>query len=127
MTTVTDTQRTRLLTNIGDNVDDPSLTEDEITDLFTQSEEAGYTDARTIMAFVTVTAIEWLMAKASTDVSYTQNQTTEQASDRYKNLERLHGLWANKLETSSREASGGMLRWGAPRKKPTRVEEYPDA
>lgn len=121
----TDTQRQRLRLDLGlAATDTTSLSNETIDALFVEVEES-YTDSGSIIAATRVLAIRRLMIQAASDVDYTQNNTTEKASQRYAMLEKELARWQGKLDEAVGATSNGAARFGKTLHKPQRIKEYP--
>lgn len=67
-----------------------------------------------------------MVMQAANEVDYTQNKTSEKASQRYDHLVRELRRWENLLEEAVTLASdSGAVRSGKPMQIPPRVKEYP--
>lgn len=80
-------------------------------------------------AHARVLAIRQLIAGAATQVDYQQGESMEKASQTRPSLEALLKEWkaAEKeaVEDAAKQATGGP-HWAGLRRKPTRLQEYPD-
>lgn len=74
-----------------------------------------------------VLAVNQLMANNSKRADYTANDSSEKASQVFKNLKMLRDLYKADLYEAREDSSGANVRMGATRKKPSRRQEYPDA
>lgn len=123
----TATQRTRFRNDIGDDLTNPSFSDAEIDDLYLQATEQSITDADIVELFVRWRAFEQLLVNAAKRVTYTQNQSSETLSDLFKHLKDMLDYWRRRYDDAVTLLLGGVVMWGAPRKKPTRLTEYPDS
>lgn len=119
----TDTQRTRLRSDIGATV--TSLPDDDADDIFTEAGEK-YTDADSITAYTRVLAIRRLFASATKLADYTQNESSEKQSQVFDHLQKLLAFWLGELDAAVSAASTvGAAMFGGVRGKPKRIKEYP--
>lgn len=118
----TSTERKRLRSDIG--ATEASLPNTEADDIF---EEAGedYTTTAEIKASTRVIAIQRLLASSARLTTYKQNQSSENASDVFKHLEKLLSYWQGEL-SKSEAVSQSVVRAGRPRNIPRRIGEFPD-
>lgn len=101
--------------------DESVLDNDQAEALFVEAGES-YTGAASIHAATRVIYIRRLLIQAAAEVDYTQNNTTEKASQRYTHLKELLAEWQGKLAAA---ISGGAARFGRTTRKPARIKEYP--
>lgn len=121
----TELQQQRLRLDMGlDRDDDESLTSDDIDLIFDEAGET-YTDAASIHAAARVIALDRLLMQAANEVDYTQNNSSEKASQRYTQLSRERAKWQARLNDAKRAAGGGAARFGRTTKRPARIREYP--
>lgn len=121
----TETEQIRLRLDLGLEADDEdSLSNDEIDAIFVEAGES-YTDAASIKAYTRILAIERLLMQAASSVDYTQNNTTEKASQRSTQLERRLAKWEKKLAEAVDAARTSAARFGRTKRKPARIYEYP--
>lgn len=123
----TATQRMRFRNDVGDDLTNPSFSDAEIDDLYLQATEQSITDVESVETFVRWRAFEQLLVNAAKRVTYTQNQSSETLSDLFKHLKDMLDYWKKRFEDAVAAVSGSAIMWGAPRKKPTRLVEYPDS
>lgn len=120
----TESQRQRLRLDLGlAATDTTSLPNATIDDIFTEAGET-YTDSASLLAATRVIAIRRLRAAAASAVDYTQNNSTEKASQRFAHLTTLLEEWQGVLDeaiASTRSAA----RFGRTTRKPARIKEYP--
>lgn len=120
----TESQRQRLRLDLGLAADDTtSLPDTTIDDIFSEVEEE-YTDAGSIKAATRVLAIQRLRAQAASSVDYTQNNTTEKASQRFSHLGQLLVEWQARLDEAT-AATRSTVRFGRTTRRPARIKEYP--
>ena len=72
-------------------------------------------------------AVNQLMANAAKRSDYTANDSSQKASQVFKNLKTLRDVYRADLYEAREDAAGSSVRMGATRKKPSRRQEYPDA
>lgn len=124
MATITDYQRLRA----DLDATDATFPDAEAEEIFVEASEM-YTSAGSIYAATRVIAIRRLLASSAKRVSYTQNNSSQSASDVFKHLKELLGIWGGLLadavlvdEAASR---GSALRSGRQSRKPARLKEFP--
>ena len=112
--------RERLRGDLG--ADDDALTDAEIDDAFARATDkySGNDDA--IDAWTRVLTIQQLLASAAKRADATQNQSSERHSQVFDHLMQLRAIY----EADLLMALNSTAQWGGLRKKPTRIEEYPD-
>jgi len=123
---VTALQRNRLRVDVGDRNTPPAFSDSEIDDLFLQASESGYTTDLGQAAFARLRAVERLLAGSANMTNYTANQSSESLSDMFAHLKDLRKIYDDDLAKID-TVVGTSVMWGAPRKKPTRLQEWPDA
>lgn len=121
------TQRTRFRNDIGDSLTSPAFSDAEIDDLYTRATEQNITDTESVETFTRWKGYEQLLANAAKRASYMQNQSSERLSDIFKHLKDMLNYWKKRYDDAVAADNGGVIAWGAPRKKPTRLVEYPDS
>lgn len=121
---VTQTQIDRLRRDTGTN--ETSLPDEDIQDIFDEAGER-YTDETTIAAYARVLVIQSLLSSSAKLATYKQNESQENLSDIFKNLQALLKVWEGKVDAAITEAAGssGAARFGGLRRKPAKVREYP--
>lgn len=124
MATVLEQQRLRLDVGLS-ATDTASLSDAAIDALFVEMGEL-YTDAASIHAGTRILYISRLLMQAASEVDYTQNNTTEKASQRYTHLKELLAEWKDKLATAVSGTLGGAARFGRTTRKPARIKEHPN-
>jgi hypothetical protein len=120
----TETERERLRADLDASEDD--LTDAEIDDVFARA-SAQYTEnPAAVEAAARVMTIQQLLAGAAKRADYGQNASSEKRSQVFDHLMRLRAIYEADLQMA---LDGGQpsVAWGGLRRKPTRVEEYPDA
>lgn len=121
MATLLEQQRLRL--DLGLLADDTtSLPDATIDAIFVEAGET-YTGA-SLLASTRVIAIRRLRAQAASSVDYTQNNTSERASQRFAQLGALLTEWQGILD----EAVAGTrsaARFGRTTRRPARIKEHP--
>lgn len=122
----TETQRQRLRLDLGLDADDAaSLTDTTIDALYVEVGES-YSDTGSIHAATRVIMLERLLMQAAADVDYTQNNTTEKASQRFTQLRARLEDWRKKLDDAVLDTTSiGAARFGRTKHKPARIKEYP--
>jgi hypothetical protein len=121
----TEIERERLRADLNASVDD--LTDAEIDDAFARA-SAQYGDGSpanlaAVEAAARVVAIQQLLAGAAKRADYGQNASSEKRSQVFDHLMRLRAIY----EADLRAALDSAAQFGGLRRKPTRIEEYPDA
>jgi hypothetical protein len=117
----TDLQRERLRADLG--ADDAALTDAEIEDAFTRAGDQHGDNTFAVEAAARVLILQQLIAGAAKRADYTQNQSSERRSQVFDHLFALRAIY----ESDLRAALESAAQWGGLRRKPTRIEEYPDA
>lgn len=123
MATLLEQQRLRMDLGLAPD-DTTSLSAATIDAIFVEAGET-YTDAAGIKAATRVIAINRLLIQAANDVDYTQNNTTEKASQRYAMLEKELLKWQKRLDEVIAAARSSAARFGRTKRKPARIYEYP--
>lgn len=123
----TELERSRFRNAVGDTGTPPAFGDAEVDDLFDQANELGYSSSPFQRLYAQVLAIRILLVHSSKRTTYVQNASTENLSDVFKNLRNLLDEFKGQLESAQGAVGGPAVRWGAPRDKPRRVKEWPDA
>lgn len=122
----TETERQRLRLDLGLAADDTtSLPDATIDDIFDEAGES-YTDASSLLAATRIITLRRLRAAAASAVDYTQNNSTEKASQRFAHLTTLLAEWQAKLDEAVAGARGSGVLSGRTTRKPARIKEYPN-
>lgn len=87
----------RLRRDVG--VDEAQLSDPQAEAIFAEAGEL-YTGPGSILAGARVIALQGMLAQAADEVNYTQNNATENLSDRFKHLQSLLALWQNRLDAA---------------------------
>ncbi len=117
----TEIQRERLRGDL--DADDQALTDAEIDDAFARATEQHSENSFAVEAAARVIAIGQLLAGASKRADFSQNESAEKRSQVFDHLLRLRAIYEGDLQAAQEAAA----QWGGLRRKPTRIEEYPDA
>ena len=117
----TEIQRERLRGDL--DADEAALTDAEIDDAFARAVEQQGENSFAVEAAARVIAIGQLLAGASKRADSTQNESAEKRSQVFDHLMRLRAIYEGDLRTAAESA----VQFGGLRRKPTRIEEYPDA
>ena len=117
----TDIQRARLRADL--DADEEALTDDEIDDVYARAEEQYGENTLAVEASARVVAIQQLVAGAAKRADYSQNESSERRSQVFDQLVKLRAIYEADLQAALDSAA----QWGGLRRKPTRIEEYPDA
>jgi hypothetical protein len=117
----TEIQRERLRADL--DADESALTDAEIDDAFARATEQYRDNSFAVEASARVIAIGQLLAGASKRADYAQNESSERRSQVFDHLLRLREIY----ESDLRAALDSAVQFGGIRRKPTRIEEYPDA
>lgn len=117
----TEIQRERLRGDL--DADNDALTDAEIDDAFARAEARYGANAEAVEAAARVVTIQQLLAGAAKRTDSRQNASSERRSQVFEHLMRLRAVYEADLQT----ALSTVAQWGGLRRKPTRVEEYPDA
>lgn len=123
MATVTDYQRLRM--DLGLQPDDESQIDNDQAELLFVRAGETYTDAASAATYTRVLAIRGLLVQAANEVDYTQNESSEKASQRFAHLSKLLDLWRGELAAVVGAAAGSSARFGKTTRRPARVKEYP--
>lgn len=91
------TDYARLRRDVG--ATEAQLSDEQAQALFVEAEEL-YTGPDSIRAGTRVLALQGMLASAADEVNYTQNNATENLSDRFKHLESLLKLWQQRLDVA---------------------------
>lgn len=97
------TAEQRLQRDVG--ATEASLSTADATALLEEAAET-YTNATAAAAYARVLAIQGILASSAKLTSYKQNNSSEQASDVFKNLSALLTLWEAKTEAALLAAGG---------------------
>jgi len=124
MATTLEQQRLRM--DLGFLPDDTaSLSNEVIDDIFLEAGEY-LTDATSVAVNARVISIRRLLMQAANEVDYTQNRTSEKASQRHAQLEKELLRWEDLLDKAVTAAGDlGAVRSGKPMQQPPRMREYP--
>jgi predicted ATP-dependent protease len=124
MATVVQQQRLRM--DLGFEPDDlVSLSDATIDAIFVEAGEI-YTSPASVEIAARVISLRRLVMQAANEVDYTNNETSEKASQRYSQLTREYDRWFRLLKDAEEEISeNGNVRSGKPKQNPPRVKEYP--
>ena len=117
----TEIQRERLRGDL--DAGDDTLTDAEIDDAFARAIEQHGENSFAVEAAARVIAIGQLLAGASKRADTSQNESAEKRSQVFDHLLRLRAIYEGDVKAASESAVG----FGGLRRKPTRIEEYPDA
>lgn len=124
MATLVEQQRLRM--DLGFAPDDTaSLSDATIDAIFVEAGEK-YEDPDSVLIATRVISLRRLVMQASNEVDYTQNNTTEKASQRYDHLTREYDRWFRLLRDAEELLAGGAVRSGKPTQNPPRIREYPE-
>ena len=116
----TDTERERLRLDTGHSV--TSLDNTEADAIFVRAAEEY--SATAMQAGARVLAIQYLLADASKLNDYTQNMTTESASQIFGHLRKLLDYWQDVAKDDD-AATRSKARFGQTKGKPTRIKGFP--
>src|SRR5438046_3076803 len=116
----TDLQRERLRADLG--ADDDALTDAEIDDAFTRATDQRGDNPFAVEAAARVLVLQQLIAGAAKRADYAQNQSSERRSQIFDHLLALRAIYEGDVRTALDSAA----QWGGLRRKPTRIEDYPD-
>lgn len=117
----TEIERERLRADLDASSDD--LTDAEIDDAFARAGAQYGDNSAAVEAAARVVAIQQLLAGAAKRADYGQNASSEKRSQVFDHLMRLRAIY----EANVQAALGGGVEFGGLRRKPSRIEEYPDA
>lgn len=121
----TQQQRDRLRADL--QLDSDALSDVAIDDLFLRAEEEyGSDKIKAVNAYVRYLACRQLMMQAAKRVDYRQNQTDVKASQSYAHLSSMLKVYQTELKQAEEALYGSVVRFGGIRRKPSRLEEYPD-
>jgi hypothetical protein len=120
-----ETERQRLRLDVGLAASDTtSLSDATIDAIFVEAGET-YTDATSLLAATRVIVLRRLRAQSASAVDYTQNNSTEKASQRFQQLGELLAEWQGKLDEAVVSSSSSAARFGRTARRPARIREYP--
>lgn len=105
------------------DVDEAALSDAELDDAFARAEERYGDNAAAVEASARVVVIQQLLSGAAKRADSTQNESSERQSQVFEHLVRLRAIYLADLQA----ALNAVAQFGGLRRKPTRVEEYPDA
>jgi len=122
----TELERQRLRMDLGFAAGDTaSLSDNTIDAIFLEAGER-FTDPASILISTRVISLRRMVMQAANEVDYTQNNSSEKASQRYDHLIRELRRWEGLLEDALSLASeSGAVRSGKPQQIPPRIKEYP--
>jgi len=124
MATPLEQQRLRMDLGFGPD-DEASLSNAVIDDIFLEAGEF-LTDSTAVVVNARVISIRRLLMQAANEVDYSQNRTSEKASQRDAQLEKELARWEAKLdEVLTLTGESGAVRSGKPMQQPPRTREYP--
>lgn len=103
-----------------------SLPDPEAAAIFAQA-AVIFADPACQTAYTRVIALRQLAAQAATLTDYTQNNSREAMSKIFENYLKLLEMWTGTLDSAIALQGAGNVRFGQTRRKPARLEEYPDA
>jgi hypothetical protein len=122
------TQYQRHRVDVGFAPDDTlSLPDEQIEDAYDRA-ALLYTDTASVEAVARVIVLEQLYAAAKTSTDYTQNNTTEKASQLFDHYEKLLDKWNAALTKAINVATvdeAGSVFSGHSVRKPPRYKEFP--
>lgn len=122
----TELERQRLRLDLGLNaMDVGSLSDADADAIFIEAGEL-YTSSLSILATTRIIAIQRLLVQSAVEVDYTENNSTEKASQRFDHLRAILTLWKERLTEAVVLGQGSAARFGRTTRKPARVREYPD-
>jgi hypothetical protein len=92
-----ETDYARLRRDVG--ADAQTLDDSAAAAIFAEAEDL-YDGPGSILAGTRVIALQGFLAEAADEVNYTQNNASENLSDRFKNLEKLLDIWQKRLDAA---------------------------
>lgn len=101
-----------------------SMEDSEIDSLFVRA-EAKYSSDEAVEIAVRLMAINNLLLQAAKRTDYTQNRSIEKSSQIFDHLLKIRPLFIAQLKEVLNDNNAGV-RFGGLRRKPKRLEEYPD-
>ena len=106
-----------------------ALTDSNAAKLFTRAELVYPTNTRARDAHARVLAIRGLIADAVKHVDYDEGEASVKASQTRVGLEKMLKYYQDEETAAVEEAANalGGARFGGLRKKPTRLEDYPNS
>lgn len=112
-------------------LDETELPDDDIADMYSDIEDtypAGTYSRRVWFAVVRLQAARDQMAAAAQRVTYAQGQSRDNLSDLIKGWEKVVKIFSGQLAEvlATENPSLPPVRWGVPKKTPTREQEWPD-
>jgi hypothetical protein len=107
----------------------PEYTDAEIADAFVQAGETYPSAGETVLfAAAVVYGLEWKLAAAAVEVSYKQNESSEDKSDMFKAYATLHKVWKQKLDEAlddEVQTRNVPVAWATLRYTPPRKQDIP--
>jgi hypothetical protein len=122
MATLLEQQRLRM--DVGFAPDDATALSDATIDAIFEEAGERFEDSASITISTRVITLRRMVMQAANEVDYTQNNTTEKASQRYDHLVRELRRWEGLLEDAV-TFEAGAVRSGKPMQIPPRIKEYP--
>lgn len=123
MATTLEQQRLRL--DLGFSASDTTNLPDATIDAIFVEAGESYSDSASLVAATRVIALRRLRVQAAASVDYTQNNSSERASQRFTHLGQLLAEWQGHLDTAVKTARGSSARFGRTTRRPARIKEYP--
>jgi hypothetical protein len=114
-------QRERLRGDLDE--DEAALTDAEIDDAFARAAERYGDNVEAVEASTRVVVIQQLLGGAAKRADAAQNESSERHSQVFEHLVRLRAIYLADLQA----ALNAVAQFGGLRRKPMRIEEYPDA
>lgn len=122
----TEIERQRLRMDLGFAANDAISLPDETIDAIFVEAGDKFTDPASALIDTRVISLRRMVMQAANEVDYTQNNTSEKASQRYDHLVRELRRWEGLLEDAiSLSSDSGAARSGKPMQNPPRIKEYP--
>jgi len=130
MATPTQSEINRLRRQL--ELDSTDLPDVAIADMYDEAEEQypSSTYSRNVwFAAVRLQAAREQMAKAAKRTTYKQGQSSDNQSDLIKNWEKMIKIYSAQLGEVLDDENPTLpaVRWGVPKKTPTREQEWPNA
>ncbi|MGK2950918.1 MAG: hypothetical protein ACSLEZ_00865 [Thiobacillus sp.] len=108
--------------------DDLGYTATTLTDVQAEAvfvQAASLYSEGALQAGARVVAIRQLLGSSARLHDYVQNNSSESASQVFKNLQALLGIWVGQAATDDMAERGSAARFGRTSRKPARIKEHP--
>ncbi|NDJ63281.1 MAG: hypothetical protein GYB67_19330 [Chloroflexi bacterium] len=117
-------QRDRLRADL--DASSSAISDTDADDLFARAEARYPRNSAASEAYTRLLALRQLLAAAAKRSDYAQNESRESLGQIFDHLQRLRATYADDLQAALADTEI-VTRFGGLRRKPTRIEELPDA